>query len=645
MTPNSCIDPNPMIKFEGAEDNASILNYNLPSTTSFKVKNYVTLKIPDHYWLETAIQSPVLNPFDMLQEKPQIYPPRIEAKPRIEGIKERLYIEETKIPDKVNPGDPIVNSLNQPIVNDQILDPTLEELAALVPGLSAFKQFARDLRQENVFLKTGIATNEAQYKSFGNASNSFNQSENTKAYKPVKSTLSAKYGGLTATDVNFHAALGQLTLLKKTLYGNYEPLFVSNPKKVRQKLVLIEEYEIVSFFGDYGAGKTIKTFSLLPGEKTTISIKTNRSSVETKSKTENVLDSYSQESADELETMINEENGESTTETSAEEVGFTSVEENKKSGNASVSGGGSLGIFKASASVSGSISNSDTDTNTSNSNSSRQNATNAITKGMDRHVAQSSAARKTEVNTENQTTSTITESEENSIVRELQNINHSRVLNFAFRELLQEYFTITYLKDVSIGFTQGYPGDGQQEFLSGMPQLLRSVIKPEYVDDVQKAILTELCAVRDFEDNLNVFVGRVVDEIPDFESVIDEIPDPNIQRNPAKTIKRYYFRKRKGLEQEWKGRKVNGIILDTKSRILKTDAIIVEALLGQGEGLDCYNQRLQDAAANRANLENIAKEQAINIIEGIEGSIEKAKMYKSIFGTDPQIIIKDIGDD
>lgn len=382
MKTNSCIDPNPMIKFEGAKDNASILNYNLPSTTSFKVKNYVTLRIPDHYWLETAIQSPVLNPFDMLQEKTQVYPPKFEAKPRIEGIKERLYIEETKIPDKVNPGDPILNPLNQPIVNDQILDPTLEELAALVPGLSALKQFARDLRQENLFLKTGIATNEAQYKSLRNASNLFNQAENIKAYKPVKSIISAKYGGLTATDVNFHAALGQLTLLKKTLYGNYEPLFISNPKKVRQKLVLIEEYEIVSFFGDYGAGKTIKTFSLLPGEKTTISIKTNRSSVETKSKTENVLDSYSQESADELETMINEENSESTTEASAEEVGFTSVEENKKSGTVSASGGGSLGIFKASASVSGSISNSDTDTNTSNSNSSRQNATNAITKGM-----------------------------------------------------------------------------------------------------------------------------------------------------------------------------------------------------------------------------------------------------------------------
>ena len=91
---------------------------------------------------------------------------------------------------------------------------------------------------------------------------------------------------------------------------------------------LIEHYKVCAYLGDYGAGKTVRTFSLLPGERTTISVKSYRDKtssytkssttnsneytstyyeddeVSTSVKSENILDSYSQYSADQLQSQI-----------------------------------------------------------------------------------------------------------------------------------------------------------------------------------------------------------------------------------------------------------------------------------------------------------------------------------------------------
>lgn len=83
---------------------------------------------------------------------------------------------------------------------------------------------------------------------------------------------------------------------------------------------------------------------------------------------------------------------------------------------------------------------------------------------------------------------------------------------------------------------------------------------------------------------------------------------------------------------------------------------MVDALLGQGEALDCYNQNLQQAAVLQAELDNqtlelnnqskeqqISQEsekwsqekdrleQAMAVIDAITDPIEKAKLYKKIY--------------
>lgn len=65
---------------------------------------------------------------------------------------------------------------------------------------------------------------------------------------------------------------------------------------------------------------------------------------------------------------------------------------------------------------------------------------------------------------------------------------------------------------------------------------------------------------------------------------------------------------------------------------MRTDTVIAESLLGQGEALDCYNQKLQDAATTKAYLENDVMQQQIDIINGLSVAADKVDKYKKVFG-------------
>lgn len=84
---------------------------------------------------------------------------------------------------------------------------------------------------------------------------------------------------------------------------------------------------------------------------------------------------------------------------------------------------------------------------------------------------------------------------------------------------------------------------------------------------------------------------------------------------------------------------VPGIVLDVTKRIMPTDSVICEALLGQGEALDCYNMQLQGAAVESAKLqnellrlENARLQQAMDSLDMIVSPLERADSYKKIFG-------------
>ena len=77
---------------------------------------------------------------------------------------------------------------------------------------------------------------------------------------------------------------------------------------------------------------------------------------------------------------------------------------------------------------------------------------------------------------------------------------------------------------------------------------------------------------------------------------------------------------------------IPGVILNVQRNTLRTDSVIADALLGQGEALDCFNQRAQDAIAVSENLKNLELVQKISLIESIDDPTQKAELYKSVFG-------------
>jgi len=610
---SSCDDPSPLVSLDGVGSKASILNYNLPASTTFTVRVFFPIDVPDDFWNQDSKTLPTSSPFveaEMLGDN--VIGSGFVVTPTTNKIKSFLEYLEVQPPweTEIDPRPPIdwrarAKQIETEIKNMAASNAVLQTLSKL--------NIASDLEMDMMS------------KTFNEPSQKMQAESAYIRNKPIYHPTTLLNG----------LAAGKLPVWGRTFYGR-EILRLMTPKikKANPQLFVIEELEIATFLGDYGAGKTVQTFSLLPGEKTTISIKTWRTESRDQELTQNVLDSYSEESANEFESQAENELSTSMKTDDVATTAFSDINSSKSSTTKSGNVGGSIGIeFKGlKLGGSGGYSTSTTNEvaesheNKSSTSTTRLNSADALAKTMDKHVNQSSAARKHEVNVESKTKITTEEGEEETITRELQNINHSRVLNFVFRALNQEFLTITYLKDVSFGFTKGVPGDGVATKLDNLDNFLSGIlVDGEAVKAVRNGVLENLLAVYDNKGNPHPFVKQ--------DEVILQPPDGS----EPKKLK--YWHKNPELVQEWEGKQVNGIILNTAKRILPTDALIVEALLGQGEALDCYNMRLQNAATEKAYLANERERIALQILEGCENMKERAEAFAKMFN--PPLEVKD----
>lgn len=425
----------------------------------------------------------------------------------------------------------------------------------------------------------------------------------------------------------------QLPEFYKTFSGKIKVRAAVQAERQIPQIIIMERYKICSFLGDYGAGKTVKTFSLLPGEKTTISIRSFQKREETRKKAENVLDSFSESSADELEKMVENESAFSSSRDQTTNLEFSTQS------SASAGGGLSLGIFKAKAKFSAGFQAGASTT----INTSRAQNTRTLVNSVSKHTTKSDSFREIEVNVET-SISSISETE-TTIIREIENLNRSRVLNSVFRQLVQEFITFTYLDGINIIFTDGTQENTRVVDISNLEGLLNEVIPQEdNREEVFRGIIKQYCNVIDYKGHKIEFLEKVDDIITD--CFFGEAPDIHT-----------YFRKRQtGLMDDNENnedvkRRIPGVILDISERIIRTSGIIVDSLLGQGEALDCYNQELQEAATTKAHLENIAShfenrkiQEAVEALNKTTDPEEKAKIFKMLFKEccKEKVIIKDL---
>jgi len=138
--------------------------------------------------------------------------------------------------------------------------------------------------------------------------------------------------------------------------------------------------------------------------------------------------------------------------------------------------------------------------------------------------------------------------------------------------------------------------------------------------NAETIIYEHLCNIHDYTGTQVSFIEKV------------EVEARNCINPDASRGKYSYVKKRSDLSQTYKDKSVNGIIVGVKHRIMRTPSVVVDAVLGQGEALECYNNQLQEAANRQAHLENDKIDQAMGIIDGLDSAKDKAGLYKSVFG-------------
>jgi len=351
-----------------------------------------------------------------------------------------------------------------------------------------------------------------------------------------------------------------------------------------KRIILVESFRLSSFLGNYGAGRTIKTTSLLPGEKTKISIRSYLQSEQTVKDASTILDSVTDDIADEFEKSMGNEQ----TDKKNYEESF------KYSVSAEAGASWGWGSAHVSASASG------------GTNAAREQFARNISNSTQKHVARASARRDVQINTsfEEKTTT----GEETAIVREIENINVGRSLNFVFRQMNQEYITLLHLIDIRVGFFKVDIVDGKEDYsyqevtLPQLDKLISEVIVADKRTEVRNSIVNQLLHIFDYQDRHH----RFIEDKPFKDEEGNDIPLSNYLR-----VKKDYFSTYN--EPGSPSITVPGIILAANRHVLRTEGVIVEALLGQGEALDDYSRNLQTETVRERNLKNDLLEQEIKM--------------------------------
>jgi len=407
---------------------------------------------------------------------------------------------------------------------------------------------------------------------------------------------------------------GNFIAVYRKFSGQYDYKFIPIPEEITPRIFIIEKYKLSSFLGNYGAGRTVKTFSLLPGEKTKITVKTFKKTLVDNKQTSSILDSYTQESADEFEDTLNKEQ---TNKQAQQEKLSWHVE-------AEVDASWGWGSAKVSGGASG------------ENASQREDMAKQVANSVKKHAQKASSKRDVQVNTSYERKEET--GEETSVEREIENINVSRTLNFVFRQMNQEFLTLLHLVDATIGYTSGLPGSYLEDSISRLDGFFNNVLQnPTASNVIKEGIIDHLCFVIDYKG----------DVVPFLERKTFNIPNPI---NPARPLVADYIKVKSDMVSTYENvasnlkKEAPGVIVSAQLNVMRTDGIFVEALLGQGDGLDTYSHGLQDEAVREKELANNLKEKEIaklglanTVVESNEA--DKAKLFQQVYPCCPDYLL------
>ena len=406
------------------------------------------------------------------------------------------------------------------------------------------------------------------------------QSDPQSLVQDQKSQTTALNDNLIKEMVHFLDNNNKKIIAYRSITGQMTSEIVPKSLYVKPELMIIERRALSIFCGDYGVGKVVNTFTLLPGEKAKISVTSYRKSEETRTESASILDSIAETNSTDIQRGFSAEKGSNTT----DEEGFSYHAE------AEAEAKWGFGKAKASGGIAG------------ETNSLREECTKNVSNFVQNQAKESSSKRDVQINTNFSITKQT--GTETSIERIVENVNVSRSLNFIFRQMNQEYISIMHLFDVRIAF---FNGSAKKEVpISEMKELLSEYIVPEEINEIYKAVIDQLKSIKNHYN--------------ESESLVEEVNPQNIYHRVRKITS-------KMKDKEFS---VPGIILDIFKTTVRTDGVIVESILGNGEALDKYSKELQNETIRAKKIENDAKQLALNIINGISDPKLQAEIYEKL---------------
>ena len=165
------------------------------------------------------------------------------------------------------------------------------------------------------------------------------------------------------------------------------------------------------------------------------------------------------------------------------------------------------------ASGSGGSTSSNETTGEWGTRSAREDFAKSVSNALFKHSARASSKRDVEINTssEQSSTSVSEQGSEQTIERQIENVNVSRTLNLVFRQMVQEYISVLHLTDVKIALYDESPGPYPQYSIHELDRFLDA-----YFDDddevrtrVLEGIIRELFFIFDYRDEPQQFLEQV----------------------------------------------------------------------------------------------------------------------------------------
>jgi hypothetical protein len=589
-------DAEPLIRLEPG-GRAPVLSYNLPEPTVYTGRNFIELPYEDDVFAPDAEDAAEVFRVTLARTG--------DHKIRVIKVVRSLTglgLEETK---------KLVES-SRPVILREVTRAEAHEARDKLAAAGATAQVSRPrarARQEiqeapsheevvaevRQALRSGFADREV-FPSAHVASGSLRLLEATgDGPARIVSTLrtSSQLTKLDAEEIASRKEHGEELVLYRSMAGQTRYRYARS-RRERPRILLVETYRLATYLGAYGAGPVIQTFSLLPGERTKIDIRTYRKTEEERAETSSILDSFNEESATDFEeTIANEQ---------SDRAGYEESFRYNAQAEASASWG--WGRASASGGVKG------------GTNATREQAAKNTTSATNKHAQKASAKRRVEVETSRERRE-VTE-QERTTARQIENINVSRTLNFVFRQMNQQYITVLSLVDVRVAFFDGSAGSRDEVTLAELDGLL------------------ERHVVEDERDRVRADIEEALRNIVDFAGVVQrdfveerKVDDERYLRVRSEKTSTYAD------EANDTTIDVPGIILSATQNVMRTDGVIVEALLGVGGALDGYSSRLQDLeidqrAAGARKDQALADREALANAAVRDNDAQRAAVLKEI---------------